>query len=113
MTAAGAQWICRSSHPDQDKSGESGLVEEVMSLNQLVTWIVVGGIAGLLADVVVKRIRLGLISAIVVGILGGFIGGWLFDVLRIRVGGGFVSDVIVSFAGAVILLLVLRLFRRR
>lgn len=42
---------------------------------QLVLWIVVGGIAGLLADAVVRRISVGLVGAIVVGILGAFIGG--------------------------------------
>jgi uncharacterized membrane protein YeaQ/YmgE (transglycosylase-associated protein family) len=44
---------------------------------QLVLWIVVGGIAGLLADAVVRRISVGLVGAIVVGILGAFIGGAL------------------------------------
>lgn len=44
---------------------------------QLVLWIVVGGIAGLLADAAVRRISVGLVGAIVVGILGAFIGGAL------------------------------------
>ncbi|MFZ3386046.1 MAG: hypothetical protein WA120_02600, partial [Candidatus Hydromicrobium sp.] len=44
---------------------------------QLVLWIVVGGIAGLLAAAVVRRISVGLVGAIVVGILGAFIGGAL------------------------------------
>ena len=46
-----------------------------MTLDQLVLWIIVGGIAGLLADAVVKGIKVGLVGAIVVGILGAFIGG--------------------------------------
>ncbi len=49
-----------------------------MTLEQIILWIVVGGVAGLLADAVVSGTRLGLIEAIVVGILGAFLGGWLF-----------------------------------
>ena len=44
-------------------------------------WIVVGGIAGLLADAVVRRISVGLVGAIVVGILGAFIGAVVLLVL--------------------------------
>lgn len=83
-----------------------------MSLQQIVIWIIVGGIAGWLADMAVRGIRLGLLGAIVVGIIGGFLGGWLFGLLNISIGGGILSDIIVSFIGAVILLLILRAIRR-
>ncbi len=46
-----------------------------MTLDQIVVWIIVGGIAGLLADALVKRVRVGLVGAVIVGILGAFIGG--------------------------------------
>ncbi len=52
-----------------------------MSLEQIVVWIIVGGIAGFLADALVAGVRLGVLEAIVVGILGAFVGGWLFSVL--------------------------------
>jgi uncharacterized membrane protein YeaQ/YmgE (transglycosylase-associated protein family) len=83
-----------------------------MTLDHVVAWIVVGGIAGILADLFVTRISVGLLGAIVVGILGAFIGGWLFGVLGISIGGGFVADVIVALVGAVVLLLILRGLRR-
>jgi len=83
-----------------------------MSIEQLVIWIVVGGIAGIFADAVIKGIRLDLVGRVVVGILGAFLGGWLFDVLGITIGSGLVSDVITAFVGAVLLLLVLRSVRR-
>ena len=84
-----------------------------MTIEQVVIWIVVGGIAGLLADAVVKGIGVGLVGAIIVGILGAFIGGWLFGVLGISIGAGIVSDIITAFIGAVVLLLLLRAIRRR
>ena len=43
----------------------------------IVTWIVFGAIACILADLVVRRIRLGLLGKIIVGILGGLTGGYL------------------------------------
>jgi len=83
-----------------------------MTIEQVVIWIIVGGIAGLLADALIKGIRVGLVGAILIGILGAFIGGWLFGVLNISIGSGFISDVITAFVGAVLLLLLLKVLRR-
>jgi len=83
-----------------------------MTIEQIVIWIIVGGIAGLLADALIKGIRVGLVGAILIGILGAFIGGWLFGVLNISIGSGFTSDVITAFVGAVLLLLLLKVLRR-
>lgn len=82
-----------------------------MSLEEIVAWIVIGGIAGLLTDFLINGIRVDLVGKIVVGILGAFIGGWLFDLPGIHVGTGFVNDVITALVGAVVLLL-LRSVRR-
>lgn len=79
----------------------------------ILTWIIVGAVAGILADALVKGIKISLLGAIVVGILGGFVGGWLFGVLGISIGTGFLNDVITALAGAVILLLGLRWLRKR
>jgi len=83
-----------------------------MTIEQVVVWIIVGGIAGLLADALIKGIRVGLVGAILIGILGAFIGGWLFGMLGISIGSGFISDVITAFVGAVLLLLLLKVLRR-
>ena len=84
-----------------------------MDLNTVIVWIIVGAIAGLLADRFVRSVSLGLVAAIVVGILGAFIGGWLFGQLGISIGTGISSTIIVAFVGAVILLLVVGAIRRR
>lgn len=83
-----------------------------MSLQQILIAIVIGAVAGLLADYVVKGIRLGLLGAIIVGVLGGFIGSWLFGLLGISLGSTILAQIVSSFVGAVILLFILRLFRR-
>jgi len=83
-----------------------------MTLDQLVLWIIVGGVAGLLADAFVKGIKVGLVGAIVVGILGAFIGGWLFGLVHINLGAGVLGEIIKAFIGAVVLLFLLRSLRR-
>jgi len=79
----------------------------------ILTWVIVGAIAGFLADAAIKGIKLGLIGKIIVGIIGGLLGGWLFGVLGISLFSGFLGDVATAFIGAVILLLILRLIRRK
>ncbi len=83
-----------------------------MTINTLVVWLIVGAIAGILADMVVGDVGLSLIESIVVGIVGAFIGGWVFDQLHIVIGGGIWGTIFIAFVGAVILLLLLGAARR-
>jgi uncharacterized membrane protein YeaQ/YmgE (transglycosylase-associated protein family) len=83
-----------------------------MTLETIVVWVIVGGVAGLLAEALVKGVRTGLVGAILIGILGAFIGGWLFGILHISIGLGIFSEIITAFAGAVVLLFLLRAARR-
>ena len=78
----------------------------------IIIWLIVGGLAGWLAGMVVKGGGFGLIGDIIVGIIGGLIAGWLLPRLGINIGSGFVAAVIDAFLGAVILLLILRLVKR-
>lgn len=80
----------------------------------LLSWIVVGLIAGWLAGKVMRGGGYGLIGDIVVGVIGGLFGGWLAtSVLKIgaEVSGINVESILVAFVGAVILLVLLRLLR--
>jgi len=79
----------------------------------IVTLLIVGLVAGLLASVAVGGAGYGLLGDIVIGIIGAFLGSWLFGVLRVRVPfGGLGGTIFVAFIGSVVLLLVLRLLRR-
>ncbi len=81
----------------------------------ILSWIVVGLIAGFLAGVVVKGGGFGLIGDIIVGVIGGLLGGWI-SVNLLHLGdmtGINLESILIAFVGAVILLLVLRLIRRR
>ena len=76
-------------------------------------WIIVGGIAGWLASMVMRS-RQGLVMDIVVGIIGAFIGGFLLSALGTPGVTGFnLWSVLVAFIGAVVLLWVVRLLLGR
>ena len=82
-----------------------------MTLQTLVILLIVGGIAGLLAEAVVKGRRLGLLGAVIVGVIGAFVGGWLLSLVGLSVGSGIIAEIITAFIGAVLLLLLLRYAR--
>ena len=75
-------------------------------------WLIIGVIAGWLAGTLVKGGGFGLIGDIIVGVIGAFIGGWLAGKLGLHLGGGMITSIITATAGAVVLIVILRLFRR-
>ncbi|QIL82688.1 GlsB/YeaQ/YmgE family stress response membrane protein [Diaphorobacter sp. HDW4A] len=75
-------------------------------------FIIVGGIAGWLAGLVMKGGGYGILGNIVIGIIGAVLGGWVFGVLGLGAGGGLVGSILVAFVGAVILIFLARLIRR-
>ena len=80
---------------------------------ELLTWIIVGLIAGVLASLVMGGTGYGIIGDIIIGIIGAFVGGWLFGVLGVTSPlGGLPGTILVAFVGAVVLLFLLRLIRR-
>jgi uncharacterized membrane protein YeaQ/YmgE (transglycosylase-associated protein family) len=81
-------------------------------MTNLIVWIVVGLIAGYLASKVLRGRGMGLVADIVVGLLGAILGGFLAGIAGISFG-GLLGEVTIAFLGAVILLLLLRLFRSR
>lgn len=80
----------------------------------LLTWIIVGLVAGLLASAVVGGVGYGLLGDIVVGMVGAVLGGWLFSTLGISLPiPGLAGTILVAFIGAVVLLLLIRAVSRR
>jgi len=71
----------------------------------------VGLVAGWLAGKIVRGTGFGIIGDILVGIAGALIASFLFPKLGIHLGSGLVSEIIYSAIGAVLLLVVVRLFR--
>ena len=90
------------------------------SPSAVITWLIIGAIAGLLAGLLMRGHSFGMIGNIVVGLIGALIGGFLFTVLQIHLpaffNGGIqlkFSDMLIAFVGAVIILLIASLFYRR
>jgi uncharacterized membrane protein YeaQ/YmgE (transglycosylase-associated protein family) len=82
----------------------------------ILSWVVVGLIAGWLAGKVLRGGGYGLIGDIVVGVLGGLLGGWLasyFLHLKDAVNGINVESILVALVGAIILLVLIRLLGGR
>jgi uncharacterized membrane protein YeaQ/YmgE (transglycosylase-associated protein family) len=82
-----------------------------------IIWIVVGGVIGWLASMVMRtNAQQGLFLNIVVGIVGAFLGGWLlaplFGTGTINQNDFSLASMFVSFLGAVVLLMIVNLFRR-
>jgi uncharacterized membrane protein YeaQ/YmgE (transglycosylase-associated protein family) len=82
----------------------------------LLSWIVVGAIAGWLAGLVVQGTGFGLLGDIIVGVVGGLLGGFLAAQLfnmPDAVNGFNLTSIAVAFLGAVIVVVVIRLLRGR
>jgi uncharacterized membrane protein YeaQ/YmgE (transglycosylase-associated protein family) len=78
----------------------------------ILTWLIVGLVAGVLASIVMGGTGYGLIGDIIIGIIGAFVGGWIFRALGTAVPfGGLGGVIFVAFIGAVVLLFLLRLLR--
>jgi uncharacterized membrane protein YeaQ/YmgE (transglycosylase-associated protein family) len=82
-----------------------------------IIWLVVGGIIGWLASIIMKtNAQQGLFLNVIVGIVGSLLGGWLISPL---IGAGTINQsdfsiagLFVSLVGAVLLLAIISLFRR-
>lgn len=81
----------------------------------ILTWLIVGIIAGWLAGLVMKGKGFGLIGNIIIGIVGALVGGWLAGALfnvQNAISGFNLSTIIIAFLGAVVVLYIARLTKR-
>ena len=79
----------------------------------ILTWLIVGLVAGVLASLIVGGSGYGIIGDIVVGIVGAFLGGWIFREVGWHAPfAGLAGTIAVAFVGAIVLLFLLHLFQR-
>jgi uncharacterized membrane protein YeaQ/YmgE (transglycosylase-associated protein family) len=82
----------------------------------ILSWIIVGLIAGWLAGLIVKGDGYGCIGDIIVGVIGGLLGGWLassFLNMGDPMTGINIQSIVVAFVGSVIFIVALRLITGR
>lgn len=68
-----------------------------------IAWIVIGAIAGWLAEKIMKRDH-SIFVNIIVGIIGGILGGWILQLFGIGTGSGWFVTLITAVVGACLLL---------
>lgn len=78
----------------------------------LLGFLIIGLIAGWIADMLVKDSSFGLLGDLVIGVIGAFIGGFIFSALGIEAY-GLLGRIVMAVIGAVVLLLLLNAFNRR
>ena len=79
----------------------------------VLTWIILGLIAGFIASKIVNHHGSGVLLDIVLGIGGAFLGGWLFSLLGSHgVSGINFHSLLVAIAGSVVVLAAFNLARR-
>lgn len=83
-----------------------------MTIEALIIWLVIGAVAGWLAGLIVKGYGFGLVGNIVVGIVGAVLAGWLLPLVGFVLVGGIIAAIINAVIGAVILLVVIGLFKK-
>jgi uncharacterized membrane protein YeaQ/YmgE (transglycosylase-associated protein family) len=79
----------------------------------LIVWLIVGGVIGWLASMVMRTdAQQGIFLNIIVGVVGAFIGGMIFAGANINNSPLTLTSFLVSLVGAVILLAIVNFFRR-
>lgn len=83
-------------------------------LEAIIIWLVIGGLAGWLASLVVRGTGQGVIVNIVVGIIGAVIAGLIFNrgSLSAPATGYDVTSFLYAVLGAIILLVILNVIQR-
>ena len=78
----------------------------------LIWFLLIGLAAGWLAGQIMSGGGFGVVGDIVVGVIGALIGGFLFQRSGVFAGSGLLGSLFIATIGAIILLFVLRMFRR-
>lgn len=80
----------------------------------IILWLIFGALAGWIASMIMKTDKeQGAIANIIVGVIGAFIGGFVFNTLGGHPVTGFnLYSLVVAVVGAVILLAVVKAFRK-
>ncbi len=77
----------------------------------IVMFLVVGGVAGWLAGLIMKGRGFGFLGNIVVGIIGGLLGGFLFGLFGLS-SGSLLGSLAMALVGAVVLLFIVGLIKK-
>jgi uncharacterized membrane protein YeaQ/YmgE (transglycosylase-associated protein family) len=75
-------------------------------------FILIGIAAGFLAGLIMKGGGYGIVVDLILGVVGALLGGWLFGLAGVAAG-GLIGQLVVATIGAIVLILVLRLIKKK
>ena len=86
-----------------------------MNNESILMVLVIGGVAGWIAGLIVRGSGYGIIGDIIVGLIGAFVGNWIVRAfhLALNFGSPLADRIIISVGGAVLLMVVVGLLRPR
>jgi uncharacterized membrane protein YeaQ/YmgE (transglycosylase-associated protein family) len=84
-------------------------------IGNIIVWLILGAVSGWIASIITgKNSEMGAGMNILVGVVGAFIGGWLAGIFGLGPATGLnLWSFIISIVGAVILLGIVSLFKRK
>src|SRR5579859_984695 len=97
---------------DYTTRGALPMIAFILTPGGIISWLLVGLLAGWLAGVFMRGSGFGILIDIIVGILGAFIGNFLISFF-LEGAVGFWGSILVAFLGACLLIAILRPFRSR
>ena len=77
----------------------------------VILFLVIGGVAGWLAGLIMKGRGFGILGNIIVGIIGGLLGGFLFGLFGVS-SGSLLGSLVMALVGAVVLLFIVGLTKK-
>ena len=81
------------------------------TLRHLIVFLIIGGVIGWLAGVIVRGRGFGILADIAIGILGAVFGGWMAEVLGLSISSS-LGEFVMAILGAVVLVGLTRLVVR-
>ena len=81
------------------------------TLRHLIVFLIIGGVIGWLAGVIVRGRGFGILADIAIGVLGAIMGGWMAEVFGISINSS-LGEFLMATLGAVVLVGLTRLVVR-
>ena len=77
----------------------------------VVLYLIIGGLAGMVAGKIMSGHGYGIIGDVLLGIVGGIVGGYLVSLFTHHAGGGLLFEFLVALLGAIVLVAITRLIK--
>lgn len=85
-----------------------------MEMNDLIYTLIIGAVSGWLAGQIQQGYGYGVIGNIIIGIIGAIVGSWLLrTVLHVSIGSGLVSVIATAVIGALVVLFLIGLVKKK